>query len=158
MFGRESCDPTAFFHYLRQPPAWGLSLSQHSAKAKERHPELHASHSKLRRDPRSTADELAPGRQRRHTITSASKSMTWARDLLTSYTAQENLESSPFSGDNLGWLNWSSQRIPNMCGFVYYFSTCLFSCRAKYNATEGILRSNTCSSKVLRSRYHASTV
>ena len=73
MFGRESCDPTAFFHYLRQPPAWGLSLSQHSTKAKERHPELHASHSKLRRDPRSTADELAPGRQRRHNHVSFEK-------------------------------------------------------------------------------------
>ena len=51
--------------------------------------------------------------------------MTWAGDLLTSYTAQENLESSPFSGDNLGWSNCSSQRIPNMPGFVYYFSTSL---------------------------------
>ena len=80
------------------------------------------------------------------------------RDLLTSYTAQKNLESSPFFGDNFGWSNWSSQRIPNMRGCVYYFSTCLFSCRAKYSATEGILRSNTCSSKVLRSRYHWSFV
>ena len=45
MFGREGCDPSTFFHYLRQPPAWGLSLWQHSMKAKERHPELHASRS-----------------------------------------------------------------------------------------------------------------
>ena len=45
MFGREGCDPSTFFHYLRQPPAWGLSLWQHSTKAKERHPELHASRS-----------------------------------------------------------------------------------------------------------------
>ena len=73
MFGREGCDPTAFFHYLRQPPAWGLSLWHNSTKAKERHPELHASHSNLRRDTRSTADELAPGRQRRHNHVSFEK-------------------------------------------------------------------------------------
>ena len=73
MFGREGCDPTAFFHYLRQPPARGLSLWQHSTKAKERHPELHASHSNLRRDTRSTADELAPGRHRRHNHVSFEK-------------------------------------------------------------------------------------
>ena len=48
-----------------------------------------------------------------------------ARDLLTSYTAQENLESSPFSGDNLGWSNCSSQRIANMtCGDLYIISPC----------------------------------
>ena len=40
-------------------------------------------------------------------------------------TAQENLESSSFSGDNLGWSNCSSQRIANMRGFAYYFSTSL---------------------------------
>ena len=48
-----------------------------------------------------------------------------ARDLLTSYTAQENLESSSFSGDNLGWSNCSSQRIANMtCGDLYIISPC----------------------------------